>query len=199
MPERKEKESKLRKKINQFYEENELASLESNKNRARSFTVGTAFGGIIEVSMRGDHHSLWCTLQPVEAVEFIEQLAAAAGLQVALRPKQDFSTWRGWQIETENKYWIGSAHWQLMDDGEERKQLEQAEKKLLKESEKSSGKKSTKKRKKQPFHEVVEEVKNESSELIGDMYQEISEELNNDVVRFRDDAQENMEKIYNNL
>ena len=111
-----EKESKIRKKINEFYEENELANLMANKNRARSFSVGTAFGGIIEVSMRGDHHNLWCILQPVEAVEFIEQLAAAAGLQVALRPKQDFSTWRGWNVETEDKYWAGAARWQLGDD-----------------------------------------------------------------------------------
>lgn len=112
----RKKESKIRQKINEIYEENELANLESNKNRARSFTVGTAFGGIIEVSMRGDFHNLWCLLQPVEAVEFIEQLAAAAGLQVALRPKQDFASWRGWNVDTENKYWVGSAHWQLGDE-----------------------------------------------------------------------------------
>lgn len=119
----RKKESKIRQKINELYEENELANLESNKNRARSFTVGTAFGGIIEVSMRGDFHNLWCLLQPVEAVEFIEQLAAAAGLQVALRPKQDFASWRGWNVDTENKYWVGSAHWQLGDDDPTRRLL----------------------------------------------------------------------------
>lgn len=124
-----QKESKIRKQINEFYEENELANLIANKNRARSFSVGTAFGGIIEVSMRGDHHNLWCILQPVEAVEFIEQLAAAAGLQVALRPKQDFSTWRGWNVETEDKYWVGAARWQLGDDPHNRA-LEAAEEKI---------------------------------------------------------------------
>lgn len=113
MSQKREKESKIRKKINQIYEENELANLEVNKNRARSFTVGTAFGGVIEVSMRGDYSNLWCLLQPVEAVEFIEQLAAAAGLQVALRPKQDFSTWRGWEVDSTDKYWVGAARWQL--------------------------------------------------------------------------------------
>lgn len=117
MAQKGEKNSKIRKKINQIYEENELANLETNKNRARSFTVGTAFGGIIEVSMRGDYSNLWCILQPVEAVEFIEQLAAAAGLQVALRPKQDFSSWRGWEIDADDKYWVGAARWQLnLDD-----------------------------------------------------------------------------------
>lgn len=119
----RKKESKIRQKINEIYEENELANLESNKNRARSFTVGTAFGGIIEVSMRGDFHNLWCLLQPVEAVEFIEQIAAAAGLQVALRQKQDFASWRGWNVDTENKYWVGSAHWQLGDDDPARRLL----------------------------------------------------------------------------
>lgn len=119
----RKKESKIRKKINELYEENELANLESNKNRARSFTVGTAFGGIIEVSMRGDFHNLWCLLQPVEAVEFIEQLAAAAGLQVAIRPKQDFASWRGWNVDTENRYWVGSAHWQLAEDDPAKKLL----------------------------------------------------------------------------
>jgi hypothetical protein len=123
MTTRKPKESKLRKRINELYEENELANLEANKYRARSFTVGTAFGGIIEVSMRGDYNHMWCILQPVEAVEFIEQLAAAAGLQVALRPKQDFSSWRGWNVDTENKYWVGSAHWQLGDDDPARKAI----------------------------------------------------------------------------
>lgn len=127
MEKNKEKESKIRKKINKFYEENELANLESNKNRARSFTVGTAFGGILEVSMRSDYNHMWCILQPVEAVEFIEQLAAAAGLQVALRPKQDFSSWRGWNVETDNKYWVGAAHWQIGNDDSSTKILEGSE------------------------------------------------------------------------
>jgi hypothetical protein len=108
-----QKESKIRARINEIYEENELANLEASRNRARSFSVGTAFGGIVEVSMRGDFNNLYCLLQPVEAVEFIEQLAAAAGLQVALRPRQDFATWRGWDVDAEDRYWVGAARWQL--------------------------------------------------------------------------------------
>ena len=156
-----EKQSKIRKKINKFYEENELANLESNRNRARSFTVGTAFGGIIEVSMRGDHHNLWCLLQPVEAVEFIEQLAAAAGLQVALRPKQDFASWRGWNVDTENKYWVGSAHWQLGNDDPARKVLEgkEEEEEVKQLPEPKENKKVTPKKKKKKV-EIVEEESN---------------------------------------
>jgi hypothetical protein len=112
------RESKIRKRINEIYEENELANLEASRTRARSFTVGTAFGGIVEVGMRGDFSTLYCLLQPVEAVEFIEQLAAAAGLQVALRPKQDFSTWRGWNVEADDRYWVGAARWQVAHSSE---------------------------------------------------------------------------------
>lgn len=152
MTTRKPKESKIRKKINEIYEENELANLEANRYRARSFTVGTAFGGIIEVSMRGDYNHMWCLLQPVEAVEFIEQLAAAAGLQVATRPKQDFSSWRGWNVDTENKYWVGSAHWQLGSDDPAMKAIQAAaseedQKQLLESTEnKKISKKSRKKK-----------------------------------------------------
>ena len=163
MQNKKEKESEIRKKINQFYEENELANLESNRNRARSFTVGTAFGGIIEVSMRGDFHNLWCILQPVEAVEFIEQLAAAAGLQVALRPKQDFASWRGWNVDTENKYWVGSAHWQLGNDDPARKSLEGSEEqKQLPEP--KENKKASSKKKKKKVEVIVDETEGANSE-----------------------------------
>lgn len=103
--------SDIREKINRIYEENELAGLLQNKNRSRSLTVGTAFGGTVEVSMRGDYSSLYALIQPVEVVELIEQLAASAGLQVALRPKQDFASWRGWDKNIDDRYWVGSAPW----------------------------------------------------------------------------------------
>jgi len=119
----KDKTSDIRKKIIKAYEENEYANVLQNRNRARSLNVGTAFGGIVEVSMRGDYHHLWCTLQPVEAVEIIEQLAAAAGLQIAIRPRQDFATWRGWDTDADHKYWAGAAHWQLPKETEEEQKL----------------------------------------------------------------------------
>lgn len=103
----------MRKRILHAYEENEYANLVQNRNRARSLTVGTSFSGIVEVSMRGDHHSLWCHLQPVEAIEIMEQLAAATGVQIAMRPKNDFTSWRGWQ-QPENEdplYKLGSVRY----------------------------------------------------------------------------------------
>lgn len=121
----KKKESKFRQKINEIYEQNELANLESNKNRARSITVGTAFGGAVEISMRGDYHNLWTVLQPVEVVEIIEQLASGVGLEIAIRPRQDFATWRGWNVDSENRYWAGAAEWQI-------EQASTAHKKFLK-------------------------------------------------------------------
>ncbi len=155
---KKQSESKTRKKINELYEQSELANLESNKNRARSFTVGTAFGGIIEVSMRGDFSSLWCLLQPVEAVEFIEQLAAAAGLQVAIRPKQDFASWRGWNIDTENRYWVGSARWQIDESDSERKVLESGKE----DDQNDLEKKVSKRRKKSKVEVIVDDEKKEN-------------------------------------
>lgn len=118
MPQKKLSET--RQKIHEAYEQNEYADLKQNQNRARSFSVGTTTGGIVEVSMRGDFGNLWYLLHPVEAAEIIEQLAAAAGLQVALRPKQDFTTWRSWDTSTPGcAHWIGAAPWQLGDEQRE--------------------------------------------------------------------------------
>lgn len=125
----KKEETAIRKKINNMYEENEYANLQQNKNRARSITIGTAFGGAIEVNMRGDYHSLWCILTPVEAVEVLEQLAVAAGVQVATKPKEDFSAWRGWDVNNVDYiHWKGAAPWQVAPENRhENKELKPAE------------------------------------------------------------------------
>jgi hypothetical protein len=126
-----DKISKTRQKINKLYEENEYASLEQNKNRARSLTVGTAGGGVIELGMRGDYANLWYQLQPVEAVELINQLASVSGLEIAMRPKQDFSTWRGWDTSLPASiHWVGAAPWQLSE--EQRLELEAMKAKNIK-------------------------------------------------------------------
>jgi hypothetical protein len=124
----KKEETAIRKRINQMYEENEYANLQQNKNRARSITVGTAFGGAIEVNMRGDYHSLWCILSPVEAIEMLEQIAAAAGVQVATKPKDDYSAWRGWDVDNiDHIHWKGTAPWQVSPENRKSdKQLEAA-------------------------------------------------------------------------
>lgn len=115
----RKKSSELREKINKMHEENEYQSLMDQRSRARSLNVGTAFGGIIEVSMRNEFNHMWTVLQPVEAVEFIEQLAAGCGIEIAMRPKQNFTSWRGWEIgESDNVYMKGSAPWSL--EGQDR-------------------------------------------------------------------------------
>ena len=123
--------SSTRKKINELCEENELANLKQTQTRARSFTIGTTTGGIIEVALRGDFANLWYLLQPVEAVEVINQLAAAAGLEIAMRPRQDFATWRGWDTSLPpSVHWMGAAPWQLTD--EQRAELEAVKAKNIK-------------------------------------------------------------------
>jgi len=112
--------SEVRKKILEIHEQNELEALEANKTRARSFSVGTCGGGLLEVSIRGDSGFLWYQLGAVEAVEVIQQLAAGAGLDVALRPRQDFAAWRSWNQELPpSVHWLGTAPWQLSDEGRE--------------------------------------------------------------------------------
>jgi hypothetical protein len=102
------------KKMNSLQNDLQYMSLQGNINRARSITVGTAFGGAIEICMRTDLATYYAQLQPVEAIEVIESLASACGLQIALRPKQDFSAWRDWHVDEENigVIWKGSSPWQ---------------------------------------------------------------------------------------
>jgi hypothetical protein len=116
MTSRKKQPSKLREKIEQLAEENEYYSMLEGKNRARSVTVGNTTGGLIEIVMRSDRATVHHIVRPVEAVEIIEQLAAAAGLEIAKRPKQDFTAWRSWDLDTpDDADWKGSAPWQLSD------------------------------------------------------------------------------------
>jgi len=64
-----------------------------------SITVGTAFGGTTEVSMRSDDgRNVWCLMQPVEVIELIHQLSANVGCHVALKPRKDFASWRDWRV-----------------------------------------------------------------------------------------------------
>jgi hypothetical protein len=70
----------------------------SGLNRARSVTVGTAFGGTTELMMRkNDGSVVWAILQPVEAVELIHQLAASVGCHIHIQPRDDFASWRDWR------------------------------------------------------------------------------------------------------
>jgi hypothetical protein len=125
------KVSRTRQKIHETYEENELAGLMQNQTRARSFTIGTGTGGIIEVNMRGDFSTLWFQMQPTEAIEVIGQLAAAAGVDIAMRPKNDFASWRSWDTSLPSSIaWMGAAPWQLSE--EQRLEIQAAKSKNIK-------------------------------------------------------------------
>lgn len=74
------------------------AAEQANLNRARGVTVGTCFGGTIELSMRHPNGTvIWTPLQPVEAIELIHQLAASVGCHLILKPRNDFASWRQWR------------------------------------------------------------------------------------------------------
>jgi hypothetical protein len=123
--------SKTRQQINAIYEENELAGLKQNQFRGRSLTVGSATGGIIELCIRGDFSNLWFQMQPTEAVELIGQIAAAAGVEIAMRPRNDFAAWRSWDATLPaSVQWMGAAPWQLSE--EDRTLLAEAKAKNIK-------------------------------------------------------------------
>lgn len=79
-----------------------LESRLGDLNRARSITVGTAFGGVTEISMRSNKgESVWCILQPVEVVELVHQLTASIGCHIHIYPRNDFASWRDWKYTEE--------------------------------------------------------------------------------------------------
>jgi hypothetical protein len=80
--------------------------------RARSVTVGTAFGGVTELIMRrGDNSFTFAIMQPVEVVELIHQLAANIGCHMQLVPRKDFASWRDWKLtEEELAHYRGVQH-----------------------------------------------------------------------------------------
>lgn len=102
-------EVKRIEKLRQMQAEMDLENQESNRNRARSITVGTAFGGSTEIMMRSDGgRHIWCVMQPVEVIELIHQLAANVGCNIALKPRDDFASWRDWRVsEAEKKHLNG--------------------------------------------------------------------------------------------
>ena len=96
------KRSEAKQKIQSMIHQQEVDAFISNNNRARSVTVGTAFGGTTEIGMRGDGGQfLWCLMQPVEVIELIHQLAANVGCHMNLQPRKDFSSWRDWKYTDE--------------------------------------------------------------------------------------------------
>lgn len=88
--------------IDKFNEQQAIDNVQANLNRARSITVGTAFGGYTELMMRSNSGNvLWCAMQPVEIVELIHQLAANIGCHIWIQPRKDFASWRDWKYTEE--------------------------------------------------------------------------------------------------
>lgn len=104
-------QKELAKKRQELIHRQELESFESNLNRARSITVGTSFGGTTEIMMRGDGSKhMWCVMNPVEVTELIHQLAANIGCHIAIKPRDDFASWREWRVsDAEKKHLNGHA------------------------------------------------------------------------------------------
>ena len=93
----------FKKQLEEIQAEMEIKNIKSNMDRARSITVGTAFGGTTEITMRGDGGAyLYSIMQPVEVIELIHQLAANVGCHINLQPRNDFSSWRGWKVPENN-------------------------------------------------------------------------------------------------
>ena len=99
--ERKKRLEEIEQEKQLFIAETELRNIKSNASRARSVTIGTAFGGVTEISLRGESGDvLWCLLQPVEVTELIHQLAGNIGCHINIQPRKDFASWREWKDDT---------------------------------------------------------------------------------------------------
>lgn len=124
--ETRKKIQELRDQIELECVANELDSLKDNRYRSRNLTVGTCFGGVVNVAMVNEHHHMYAQLQPTEAIEIIEQLAAGVGVEIAMRPKKNFASWRGWEevidqrIAISDLTWKGAAAHQLQQAHETR-------------------------------------------------------------------------------
>jgi hypothetical protein len=91
---KKERETRLAELENTLTVETRKSDL----RRARSVTVGTAFGGTTEIMLRSNDGTItWAIMQPVEVVELIHQLAANVGCHIHLQPRNDFASWRQWK------------------------------------------------------------------------------------------------------
>jgi hypothetical protein len=93
-----------------FTLESQILNIKQNRDRARSITVGTAFGGTTEVSMRGDAANLWVIMQPSEVLELIHQLAGNIGCHINIKPREDFGSWRGWNKDASGELLSYNPH-----------------------------------------------------------------------------------------
>lgn len=90
--------SKVDKEIQVYLDRIRVNGMAAEQGRARSISIGTAFGGTIELSMRNSNgNTSFVLMQPVEVVEFLHQLAGSIGCHLTLRPRNDFASWRSWR------------------------------------------------------------------------------------------------------
>jgi hypothetical protein len=95
------KNSEYKKAMDEKNRRMMLENREGDFYRARSMSVGTTGGGVTEISMRlNSGQTAWHILQPVEVIELIHQLSANVGCHIAMKPREDFSSWRQWQPDT---------------------------------------------------------------------------------------------------
>lgn len=94
---------KQREKVfEEIRSQQDILNAQAELNRARSITVGTAFGGTTEIMMRRNNGEVvWCIMQPVEVMELIHQLSANIGCHIKVVPRQDFGSWRDWRLTAE--------------------------------------------------------------------------------------------------
>ena len=85
----------IQNKIDKLLRLRQLESMEADKNRAQTVSVGRAGTGETEISLRGvDVTYLFAIIHPAEVVE-------SNGLHIALRPRDDFASWREWKDVTD--------------------------------------------------------------------------------------------------
>lgn len=91
------KKNDFKKVLDQHNAQFQANSLVAENTRARSITIGTAFGGTLEAGMRMVNGTyVWCILQPSEVIELIHQMAATIGCHICITPRNDFASWRNW-------------------------------------------------------------------------------------------------------
>jgi|TARA_B100001939_G_scaffold244119_1_gene211527 hypothetical protein len=105
-------------KLRSITMEREISQKEDMNRRARSCTIGSAGGGVMELCLRTEHYgTIWYQFNPVEAVEMMGQLAAAAGVEMAVRPRKDFASWRPWDSPLPaSAHWMGTGSYQLSEE-----------------------------------------------------------------------------------
>jgi hypothetical protein len=92
-------EEELQRLMEKNHVEQTKLAIEADKNRAHTVSVGHSGGGSIEIMMRGYGGSyLFNVYQPVEVIELINQLSACIGCHIHIQPRNDFSSWREWNI-----------------------------------------------------------------------------------------------------